>query len=154
MWVILSLAVFTSGWVEIPVPGSWLSHEIEKDGLRIKVQVDTAHVQWAMGRTSVTELRVALDDEQVLSAPRAQVHMGLLPLAKDFRRPRLVELSGPEIRIDEQQLAKLPQSEKRRFPRIAFRVEGDLGQTDIHRVVFFSGLYRLTTLRVVHPFER
>lgn len=123
-WALISLVVFASGWIEIPVPSALLSFDTDREGLRIRVDVDTVKIQWALGRTSVTELRIALDDEQVLSAPRAQLHVGLLPFAKDFRRPRLIELSGPEIRVREELLAKLPQSESRRFPRIAFHVVG------------------------------
>ena len=125
--VLLSLVVFTSGWVRLPVPASWLIKEVELDGLRVKVTADTAKFSWALGRVEVDGVRLRLDGQEVLLAPKAKVHLGLLPFTAEFGKPWLVELQGPQIELDEELLRRLPTPEDsgaQEVPELAFSVTG------------------------------
>lgn len=125
--VLLSLVVFTSGWMRLPVPSSWLVREVELDGLKLKVTADTAKFSWALGRVEVNDVRLRLDGQQVLLAPQAKVHLGLLPFTAEFGKPWLVELQGPQIELDEELLRRIPTPEEsgtQEVPELTFSVTG------------------------------
>lgn len=124
---LLSLVVFTSGWIELPVPKSLLSREIELEGQRIRFEADTAKVTWARGRVEAADVRIQIDGREVLLAPKARVHYGLLPFREHFNKPWLLELEGPQIELDEELVRNLPDSSSAQadeLPMLSFRVQG------------------------------
>jgi hypothetical protein len=124
---LLSLVVFTSGWIELPVPKSWLEREFEFDGQRVRVQADTAHVNWARGRIEAANVRIQIEGKQVLLAPQARIHFGMLPFTRNFRKPWLLELGGPQIELDEKLIRRLSDSSSPQagdLPVLSFRVQG------------------------------
>ena len=126
--LLLCLAVFTSGWVRIPVPRALLSKELSLEGgVELQIEAQTARFSWARGQVEATELQLMLDGETVVVAPTARLHVGLLPFASSFLKPRLLELQGPQIELDEELLRRLPdtdESQPSELPELAFAVEG------------------------------
>ncbi|MCH2100978.1 MAG: hypothetical protein MK209_03550 [Planctomycetes bacterium] len=125
--VLLSLLVFTSGWIRLPMPSSWLVEEVELQGLKLKLTADSAKFSWALGRVELNDVRLRLNGQEVLLAPQTKMHLGQMPFTPGFGKPWLVELQGPQIELDEELLRRLPTLEDRgaqELPELAFLVTG------------------------------
>ncbi len=132
--LLIGLAVFSSGWIPLPVPSGLIPNHTTVSGKAVRMQAGSLHLEWARGRIIARDVGVTIDRHQVLATPNAEIHFGLLPFASSFLRPYRLYLKNPTLDFDSNTLAELTpddQAQSRidlldpdKVPELAFEITG------------------------------
>ena len=132
--LLTGLAVFSSGWIPLPVPTSLIPRHTTVSGDEVRVEASSLQLEWARGRLIAHDLKVHLADRQLLTTPSAEIHIGLLPFASSFLRPHRLFLKNPTLDFDAESLEQLQPSSQdqdrlelldpERLPELAFEIAG------------------------------
>jgi hypothetical protein len=132
--LLTGLAVFSSGWIPLPVPTSLIPQHTTLSGKPVTVKASSLQLEWARGRLIARDLNVRLDERELLTTPSAEIHFGLLPFASSFMRPHKLYLKNPILDFDADALAELQPSAKDQsqidlldpemLPELAFEITG------------------------------